>query len=183
MKRLLSSKARPMWMLLAFLVVLLPLIVFLVKHDQSALGSETPPTPPTLSNSSTLTSIPTATPTPDFSTFVGEWGGHGRNLTFTSDGRAKYIARAYQWCGPGVPPPCDLMQNNIIIDGINEEMLFTYIAGNTAYGTIIASSDNNTGRAVSLAVDANDTVILTEGGDPAGVSLCGPNQPFTTCGA
>jgi hypothetical protein len=183
MKQLLSSKARPLWALLAFLVVLLPLTVFLVKHGQSALGSETPPTPLTLSNTSTLTSIPTATPTPDFSAFVGEWGGHGRTLTFTSKGRAKYIARAYQWCGPGVPPPCDLMQNNTIIDGINEEMLFTYRAGNTAYGTITASSAGDMGRSVSLAVDANDTAMLTKGGDPAAISLCGPNAPSSSCGA
>jgi len=183
MKRLLSSKARPVWALLAFLVVLLPVFVFLVKHGQSALGSETPPTPPTLSNSSTPTSIPTATPTPDFSTFVGEWYGHGRGLIFSSDGRAKYSARAYQWCGPGVSPPCDSFQGNNIIDGIKEEILFTYVAGKTAYGTITASSDDNTGRAVSLAVGANDTATLTEGGDSAGILLCGPNAPFGTCGA
>lgn len=183
MKRLLSSKARPVWALLAFLVVLLSLFVFLVKHGQSALGSETPPTPPTLSNSSTPTSIPTATPTPDFSTFVGEWYGHGRTLTFSSDGRAKYSARAYQWCGPGVPPPCDSFQGNTIIDGIKEEMVFTYVAGNTAYGTFITSSAGNTGRAVALAVDANDMATLTVGGEPAGIPLCGPHAPFSSCGA
>jgi hypothetical protein len=183
MKRLLFSKARLVWALLAFLVVLLPLVVFLVKHGQSALGSETPPKTPTLSDNSTPTSIPTATPTPDFSAFVGAWGGHGRELTFSSDGRAKYIARAYQWCGPGVPQPCDSIQNNTIINGIHEEMLFTFVTDHTAYGTITASSAGNTGRSVSLAVDADDTATLTEGGDPANILLCGPNAPLLTCGA
>ncbi len=183
MKRLLSSKARLVWAILAFLVVLLPLVVFLVKHDQSAYGSGTQPTTPTPSNSSTPTNIPTATLTPDFSAFVGTWFGHGRGLTFSSDGRAKYIARAYQWCGPGVPPPCDSFQGNNIIDGIKEEMLFTYIAGKTAYGTITASNTGNTGLPVSLAVDADDTATLTKGGDPAGILLCGPNAPSSTCGA
>ena len=183
MKRLLSSKARPVWALLAFLFVLLPLVVFLVIHGQSAFGSGTQPTSPTQSNNSTPTNIPTATPTPDFSAFVGKWTGHGRTLTFSSDGRAKYSARAYQWCGPGVPPPCDSFQGNNIIDGINEEMLFTYVAGNTAFGTIIASSAGNTGRAVTLAVDANDMATLTVGGEPAGIPLCGLYAPFSSCGA
>ncbi len=57
------------------------------------------------------------------------------------------------------------------------------VTGNTAYGTITASSAGNTGRAVSLVVDADDTATLTEGGDPAGILLCGPNAPSLTCGA
>ena len=183
MKRLLFSKARLVCALLALLVVLLLLVVFLVKHGQSALGSETPPTTPTLSESSIPTSIPTATPTPDFNAFVGAWGGHGRELTFSSDGRAKYIARAYQWCGPGVPQPCDSIQNNTIINGIHEEMLFTHVTDHTAYGTITASSAGNTGRAVSLTLDTDDTATLTEGGDTADILLCGPNAPSLTCGA
>jgi hypothetical protein len=173
MKRLLSSKARPVWALLAFLIVLLPLVVFLIKHGQSAYRSGAQPAPPTLSNSST----------PDFSTFVGEWYHHGGVLIFSSDGRAKYVARAYRWCGPGVSPPCDSMQNNIIIDGINEEMLFTYVVGNTAYGTITASSAGDTGRAVTLATAANDTATLTIGTEPPGLPLCGPHAPVGSCGA
>ena len=183
MKRLLSSKARLLLAFLACLVVLLSLVIFLVKYGQIAHGSGTQPTTPTLGKSSTPTSIPTATLTPDFSAFVGTWGGHGRGLTFSSDGRAEYRARAYQWCGPGVPPPCDSFQGNTIIDGIQQEMLFTSVVGKTAYGTITASSDDNRGRAVSFAVDANDTATFSEGGDSAGILLCGPNAPFGTCGA
>ena len=169
--------------LLAFLVVLLPLVVFLVKHGESASGSETPPTTPALSASSTPISIPTATPTPKFSAFVGAWGGHGRELTFLSDGRAKYIARAYQWCGPGVPQPCDSIQHNIIMNGINEEMFFTHVTHHTAYGIITASSAGNTGRAVSLALGTDDTATLTEDGDTTDILLCGPHAPLLTCGA
>jgi hypothetical protein len=75
------------------------------------------------------------------------------------------------------------MQNNIIIDGINEEMLFTYVAGNTAYGTVTASTAGDTGRAVTLATAANDTATLTIGAQPAGISLCGPHAPVGLCGA
>ena len=189
MKRLLSSKVRPVWALLAFLVILLPLVVFLVKHGQSAYGSRTQPTTPRLSNSSTLARIPTATPTSakaldsDFSAFAGTWFGHGRGLIFSSDGRAEYIARAYQWCGPGVSPPCDSFQGNTIISGIKEEMLFTYVAGNTAYGIITASSAGNAGSTVSLALGAHDTTTLTEGKDLGGILLCGPKAPVAWCGA
>ena len=183
MKRLLSSKVRPVWALLAFLVILLPLVAFLVKHGQSAYGSRTQPTTPRLSNSSTLARIPTATPTSEFSAFAGTWFGHGRGLTFSSDGRAEYIARAYQWCGPSVSPPCDSFQGNNIISGIKEEMLFTYVAGNTAYGIITASSAGNAGSAVSLALDAHDSATLTEGKDLSGILLCGPKAPVAWCGA
>ena len=189
MKRLPSSKALSVWALLAFLVVLLPLVVFLVKHGQSAYGSRTQPTTPRLSNSSTLAHIPTATPTSakaldsDFRAFAGTWFGHGRGLIFSSDGRAEYIARAYRWCGPGVSPPCDSFQGNYIISGIKEEMLFTYVAGNTAYGIITASSAGNVGSAISLALDAHDTATLTEGKDLGGILLCGPHAPVAWCGA
>ena len=46
-------------------------------------------------------------------------------------------------------PPCDSFQGNNIIESVQEEMLFTYIAGKTAYGTITTSSAGNTGLAVS----------------------------------
>lgn len=185
MKRLLSSKARLVWVLLAFLVVLLPLVIFLVKHGQSAFGTQ--PMTLLVGNSSRPRSMPSANPTPASiflrQGFVGTWLGHGRVLIFSSDGRANFIARAYQWCGPGVPPPCDSFQGNNIIDGIKEEMLFTYVAGKTAYGTITASSAGNTRHAVSLALDAHDTATLTEGEGPADILLCGPNAPAAACGA
>jgi len=179
MNRLLSSKALPVLAFLAFFVVLLPLVVFLVKHGQSAYGSGTQPTTHTLSNSST----PRSNPTPNFGAFVGTWFGHGRVLIFSSNGRAKYIARAYQWCGPGVSPPCDSFQNNNIISGIHEEMLFTTVAGKTAYGTITASTAGKSGRAGSLALDAHDTPTHTKGENPADILLCGPNAPVAACGA
>ncbi len=179
MDRLLSSKALPMLAFLAFIVVLLPLVVFLVKHGQSAYGSGTQPATHTLRYSST----PGSNPTPNFGAFVGRWVGHGRVLIFSSNGRAKYIARAYQWCGPGVSPPCDSFQNNNIINGIHEEMLFNSVAGKTAYGTITASNAGKSGRVVSLALDAHDTVTLTNGENPADILLCGSNAPVAACGA
>jgi hypothetical protein len=183
MKRLLSSKARLMWAALAFLVVLLPLVVSLVEHNQSVFGSRSRPTSSIHSSSSMLTSKPTATLAPDFSAFVGEWYWHGRVLSFSSDGQAKYTARAYRWCGPDVSPPCDSWQGNTIIDGIHEDMRFTSVAGNTAYGTITASSDGTTGRAASFTIGANDTATFTKSGDSSGVLLCGQNAPPGTCGA
>ena len=174
MKLLFSSKARPLWALLAFVMILLPLVVFLMKHSQSVHGSG-PPSPAHLPGAS-------ATPAsaPDFEAFTGTWIAHGRALTFSPNGRAQYVARVYRWCGPGVSPPCDTLQNNNIISGITESMLFTRVIGKTAYGTVIASTVGNAGRSVSFALNANDTATLTEGGHAVGL-LCGPHATIAAC--
>jgi hypothetical protein len=129
----------------------------------------------------TSTSVPSPTPTiakPDFTNFVGPWQGHGRALTFASDGSAYYTARAYQWCEPGVSLPCDSIQGNEIIDGINETMVFTRVNGSTAYGTITASTTGNAGQPVSLTLKPNDTLEFSDG-----LVMCGPQSPPGQCGA
>ena len=174
MKLLFSSKARPLWALLAFVILLLPLVVFLTKHSQSVnwSGTQSP------------AHIPGASSTPanalDFKAFTGIWIAHGRALTFSPNGRAQYVARAYRWCGPGVSPPCDTVKNHDIMSGITESMLFTHVIGKTTYGTVIASTVGNAGRSASFTVNANDTAILTEGGHAVGL-LCGPHATIDAC--
>jgi hypothetical protein len=126
-------------------------------------------------------SSPTRT-TPNFSPFVGSWGGHGRLLTFASNGHAQYTARTYQWCGQGVPLPCDSTQGNLIIDGINEQLEFTRTSGSTAYGTITFSTSGDTGQQVVLSLQPMDTIALYFGNRPYSL-LCGPQAPVGYCGA
>lgn len=124
----------------------------------------------------------TTSSSPDFSSFVGVWNGHGRSLNFASNGHAQYSARVYQWCGPGVSLPCDSIQDNIIVDGINEQMVFIRTSGSTAYGTIVYSTAGDTGQSVTLTVQQNDTVILSFNNTPYNI-LCGPHAPAGYCGA
>jgi len=174
MKRLFSSKARPLWALLALVMILLPLVVLLMKHGQSVNGSRTPSPAHRPAASSTPASPP------DFTAFTGIWIAHGRALTFSPNGKAQYGARVYRWCGPGVSPPCDTVQNHDILSGIRESMLFTHVIGKTAYGTVMASTVGNAGRSASFALNANDTATLTEGGHAVGL-LCGPHATIAAC--
>ncbi len=126
-------------------------------------------------------SSPTRT-TPNFSPFVGTWSGHGRLLNFALNGRAQYTARAYLWCAQGVPLPCDSMQGNEIIDGINEQLEFTRTSGSTAYGTITFSTAGDTGQQVTVSLLPKDTIALYFGNTTYSI-LCGAQAPGGFCGA
>jgi predicted nucleic acid-binding Zn ribbon protein len=125
---------------------------------------------------------PSMTASQDFSPFVGTWSGHGRLLTFALNGNAQYTARAYQWCGQGVPLPCDSMQGNEIIDGINEQLVFTRTNGSTAYGTITFSTAGDTGQQVAASLRQEDTIALYYGNAIYSI-LCGSQAPAGYCGA
>lgn len=127
-------------------------------------------------------STETSSASPDFSSFGGMWYGHGRSLNFASNGHAQYTARAYQWCGPGVSLPCDSIQGNTIVDGINEQMVFIRTRGSTTYGTIVSSTAGHTGQSVTLTLQQKDTVLLSLNNKPYD-TLCGPQAPAGYCGA
>ncbi len=65
-------------------------------------------------------STPTISAPHVFSSFVGQWFGHARTLTFQPDGHAQYIGRVFHWCGPGVALPCDSMNGDKIVGGLRE---------------------------------------------------------------
>jgi hypothetical protein len=108
--------------------------------------------------------------------FKGEWHFDSSLLTVGDNGHAVFIARAYQFCGPGISQPCDAWQGNTIIPGIRKRIVLTEIDGTTAYGVIIASTDNETLQHVTLTLQLNDTL------DFNGMLLCGPNGPVGHCG-
>jgi hypothetical protein len=108
--------------------------------------------------------------------FKGEWHFDATLLTVGSNGEATFITRAYQFCRPGILPPCDAWLGNTIIPGIQEKIALTKINGKTAYGTIISSTDNKTQRQVTLTLQPHDTLKFD------GMLLCGPKGPLGHCG-
>jgi hypothetical protein len=108
--------------------------------------------------------------------FEGEWHFDSTLLTVGSNGEATFITRAYQFCRPGILPPCDVWQGNTIIPGIQEKIALTKINGKTAYGTIISSTDNKAQQQVTLTLQPHDTLKFES------MLLCGPKGPFGHCG-
>src|SRR5215469_2970957 len=109
------------------------------------IGTAAIKTLPLLASSSPHTKTPpkavsSSRSSPNFTPFIGTWYAHGRGLIFSANGHAQYIARTYQWCGQGVPSPCDSIQGNEIISGDMEQLVFTRTVGQSAYGTVISST-------------------------------------------
>jgi hypothetical protein len=107
--------------------------------------------------------------------FVGTWYSHANVLTIKEDGHAHFAGRVYHWCTEG-PAPCDKVEGNIIIPGIQKEIVFNREQDNTLYGTITSSTDHTDGQAVVVRIGSNDTL------DFNGELLCGPKAPLGYCG-
>ena len=107
--------------------------------------------------------------------FIGTWYSHGDVLTIKQDGHAHFVGRVYRWCTEG-PPPCDKMEENTIIPGIQKEIVFNREQDDTLYGTITASTDHTEGQAITATIGSNDTLNFN------GKPLCGPKAPLGYCG-
>jgi len=77
----------------------------------------------------------------DLNNFVGDWSHHGFLIRIADDGSASALWRVYQWCGPGVPAPCDRIENNGIISGGRGELTVTPVAPDVAQGEVVSSTD------------------------------------------
>lgn len=132
-----------------------------------------------------LTSVATDTymsrKAPDFSRFVGYWYAHGADLVVNADGQAHFGARTYTWCGPGVKQPCDLSQEGIL-DGYTENIQFSRVSGNAAYGTITAGNVRPVGSGATLTLLPGDQVRFSAG-IGMGNQLCGQKAAVGACGA
>src|SRR5262249_36780920 len=106
---------------------------------------------------------------------IGTWYSHGDVLTIKQDGHAHFAGRVYLWCTEG-PPPCDKLEGNTIIPGIQKDIVFNREQGNTLYGTITASTDHTNGQTIAATLGSNDTLNFN------GESLCGPKAPLGHCG-
>ena len=107
--------------------------------------------------------------------FIGTWYSHGDVLTIKQDGQAHFTGRVYRWCTEG-PAPCDTMDGNTIIPGIQRAIVFEREQGNTLYGRVTSSTDHTEGHTVTASIKGNDML------DFNGEVLCGPNAPLGTCG-
>ena len=110
--------------------------------------------------------------------FVGNWYAHSSALTIQSDGKAYLEGRTHHWCADQPTPPCDTIDdNNTIIPGIKEDIVFDREEDNTLYGTITTSTDNTNGKPITIKWGPNDTLNVN------GRTMCGPKSPVGYCGA
>ncbi len=125
-----------------------------------------------------------ATPDPsNFKSFVGIWYNRYGTLTIEQNGHAKYVARVFTWCGPSVTPPCDSMENNLIIPGIHLNMMFAYTTRSTARGTVIDGNTEKAGSPVSLTLLKDDRLGFSEHLSSSPHTLCASSIPVESCGA
>jgi len=123
---------------------------------------------------------PVAPPTPpDFTPFLGGWGRHGFGITVTASGEGTATWRVYKWCSDDPTPPCDAMVDSEIVSGGQAFIVFSRVAGETAYGWVKASTEEEvlSGR-VALTLQPYGMALL----EPIGnelydyeMPLCGPN--------
>jgi hypothetical protein len=165
--------------LLAFVLTLLFPIIFFAQtqaQSQSVQPSFTYGAPLRGPDGALLTPTPTPTPIPapshvTFSIFVGSWYAHLGTLDIEANGHAHLALQGYSSCSdPEVKLPCKTL--------ITEEIVFTRVIGRTAYGTIIQSSDGDSGKVITATLGDNDTLDLSDGG-----FFCGPKSPLGWCGA
>ncbi|GCF08511.1 hypothetical protein [Dictyobacter arantiisoli] len=147
------------------------------------------PTPTHLASPPVLTPTPMSFPfslktTPNktaqtVAPFVGLWIAHYGSIEIKADGHAHLEARTYQWCtDPGSKPPCDSLNGNMIVDGIQEDIVFTAVKIGVAYGKIVKSTLDNTGQPVTAMLTMDDALVISDGN-----IFCGPQAPEGSCGA
>lgn len=161
-----------MWNRLQHLSWIFVALLFLVSGTGIAHAAQTP----------AHTSSRAATPGDDFSKFAGTWIAHGAFMIVSSDGRARFEARTYDWCAPNIAQPCDSMRNDQIVYGHHERLALSSTSDSTAYGTVISSNYRpNVHTTVTLTLGPDDTLAYVNNGSL--VLLCGPQAPAGTCGA
>ena len=75
--------------------------------------------------------------------FVGTWERHGFFIDVAGDGSTAASWRTYQWCGPGVPEPCDRITDDSRIEsGGHGEIVFDSVDANGAHGQVLWSTED-----------------------------------------
>ena len=148
-----------------------------VAKATRAVPTVEPTTAPASPTTAPAPPPPAAPPaSPDFSPFAQTWGRHGFGITITATGEANASWRVYKWCSDDPTPPCDNMVGNEIISGGQATIVFTDVVGDTAHGTVMASTDEATlAGSVSLMLQPYDMALLESEAWPGQETLCGPN--------
>jgi hypothetical protein len=112
--------------------------------------------------------------TPDFHPFAQTWRRHGFGLAVDRNGYGSAVFRVYKWCSDDPRPPCDRLSGDEIVNGGHTDLVFSRVAGSTAFGAVIASnlSPVLAVRDVSLTLQPYDTAVLRQGSKT--LQLCGP---------
>lgn len=114
-----------------------------------------------------------------FAELAGDWLGHGRAIDIQPDGRFIVVIRTYRMCGQ-VPPPCDTISGNEIIDGDRATGQLTSRSGEVAMGVITHTTDP------SLSPEGPVKIVLHPSTDSISVNeftFCGTSAPIGYCGA
>ena len=114
------------------------------------------------------------------SMFVGTWGGHGRQLTISSNGTGAVSYRVYRFCSDDPTPPCDQMHGNEILPGGHVSVQITTVTSTPAHTSATAhvTMSNDPRYHGDLTFTLSHDVITTPFG-----SFCGEGAPPGTCGA
>jgi len=112
----------------------------------------------------------------DFSAFVGQWTGHGNDMTIESDGTFTMEERTYVDCAESAPP-CDTYGDEIT-DGAVAHGTLESVSGTSATGSISSTTDSTLlpSGPVTFDLDASNDVIST-----LNLNWCGPDAPDGTC--
>lgn len=143
--------------------------------------TSSPTNAPVAQTSATAPTVPTtpaASPSPaDFSTFTGQWIGHGNDMTVAADGTFTMEERTYNDCSQN-PPPCDEMTNSVITDGAVAHGALQSVSGTTATGVISTTTDPSLlpVGSVTFNLDTTNDVI-----NALNVNWCGPSAPAGIC--
>jgi hypothetical protein len=157
---------------------------WIIQHDANHIGTVASwmTTLPVSSQQQTPTPtqipapVPTPTQTPNFGPFVGTWFAHSDTMIIKADGTATYTGRVFIWCTDDPRPPCDT--NEPIMGGLNAQITFTSVSGNTASGSITGGTGLRDFHGNIIPVGSNISVTLNPDNDTLNVSdgslLCGP---------
>jgi hypothetical protein len=127
-----------------------------------------------------------------FAPILGNWDRHGFGITVRDDGGSSAEWRIYQWCGPGVPEPCDRIIDNELVSGGHAVIRFSGGPdGSGAFqGEVLETTDPDTLDLgpMRLTPQQYDMALLEQG--DMQLVLCGedsvnqaPSDVLMQCGA
>jgi hypothetical protein len=150
-----------------------------VATEPATAPTMPPPTSPSATPEPAVPSpTPPETPSPDFSSFVGDWGRHGFGMTISASGEATATWRIYKWCSDDPTPPCDEMTDSNIVNGGRATVVFDRVVGETAYGWVQDSTEEAVlSGNVSLTLEDYGMASLEYVDRPESepIPLCGPD--------
>jgi hypothetical protein len=111
----------------------------------------------------------------DMRPFALSWSRHGVGLSVDPTGHGEASWRIYSWCSDDPQPPCDLIQDNIIMPGGHGAFVFHRVSGQTAYGTVIGTTDPRSLPLGPIIMTVGDYGMAELTAGDQSMILCGPD--------